>query len=152
MTFNETQKFAPGILWYMRVQLVVMAILFIFLSLKFPESRIILLPTYLLIIVPISLLLELVRLKVTVNADGIDMSFKPFTKKNFSWDEIASAAVVNYGFVGGWGIRVGTKYGTVYNTQGSEGLGIKLKNGKKLVIGTQRKAAMQSAVNKFTRP
>lgn len=133
----------------MRVQLVVMAVLFIFLSLKFPESRIILLPTYLLIIVPISLLLELVRLRVKVNADGIDMNFKPFSKKNFSWDEVATAEVINYGFVGGWGIRMGTRYGTVYNTQGSEGLWVKLNNGKKLVIGTQRKAAMQAAIKKY---
>ncbi len=37
------------------------------------------------------------------------------------------------------GIRVWTKYGTVYNAQGKIGLSIKLKSGKQFVIGTQKK-------------
>lgn len=49
---------------------------------------------------------------------------------------------VNYGFVGGWGIRPWTRYGTVYNTRGQEGLAIELKNGKKFLIGTQNQAEL----------
>ena len=44
----------------------------------------------------------------------------------------------DYGFVGGWGVRMWTKYGTVYNTKGSKGLLVELNNGKTFVIGTQK--------------
>ena len=43
------------------------------------------------------------------------MSFIPFVKKRIKWTEIKKAEVVNYGFVGGWGIRLSIEYGTVYN-------------------------------------
>lgn len=51
--------------------------------------------------------------------------------------------VINYGFVGGWGIRLWTKYGTVYNVSGNKGLFIKLKNGKTMVIGTQKSQELE---------
>ena len=45
---------------------------------------------------------------------------------------------VHYGFVGGWGIRFFTAYGTVYNMRGTKGLAINLEKGKKFLIGTQK--------------
>lgn len=36
------------------------------------------------------------------------------------------------------GIRFGSKYGTAYNMKGNYGLAIKLKNGQKFLIGTQK--------------
>ena len=70
------------------------------------------------------------QLKTTVDRNGIEMRFVPFIYKKITWNEIESAEVLNYGFVGGWGIRLWTKYGTVYNIKGNKGLAIKLKNGK----------------------
>ena len=113
-----------------------------------PVARLIIAMTA-LICVPLFLILDLSSLKSELDAEGIHLNFRPFTKKYFAWSDVQSAEIVNYGFVGGWGIRIGTKYGTVYNTQGKEGLWLTLKNGKKVVIGTQRKAAMQAAVKRF---
>ena len=45
---------------------------------------------------------------------------------------------LDYGFIGGYGIRLWTKYGTVYNTSGKIGLAITLNNGDKFLIGTQK--------------
>jgi hypothetical protein len=78
------------------------------------------------------------KLETDIDREEIRMNFFPFVKKRISWREIKSAKVVNYGFVGGWGIRFGTKYGTVYNIKGNQGLAIELLNGRKFLIGTQK--------------
>lgn len=80
-----------------------------------------------------------------INNDGIKMQFVPFIKKEIKWEEIKSVKVVNYGFVG-YGIRLGSKYGTVYNINGNKGLAIALKNGKKFVIGTQKETPLSEVV------
>ena len=86
------------------------------------------------------------RLKTEIDQAGIRLSFYPFTKKNVPWEDIKSAKTLNYGFVGGWGIRLGTKYGTVYNTRGNKGLAIELKNGRKFCIGTQKEAELNKII------
>lgn len=148
MIFTESQKFAPWVLWLMRGLLALVGLLFVFLYVKAPVSGILLAVIFVFAVAPPMLLLEVVRLKTDVGADGIALKFSPFTKKNFAWPDIESAEVIDYGFVGGWGIRMGTKYGTVYNTQGSEGVLLKFKNGNKIIIGTQRKAAFLAAIKK----
>lgn len=148
MMFKESQKFAPWVLWLMRGLLALMALLFCGLYVMLSVSGILLLVVFILTVLPPMLLLELVRLRTELDAEGVRIRFRPFSKKNFGWPDVRSADVIDYGFVGGWGVRIGTKYGTVYNTQGSEGLLLTLENGKKVVIGTQRKAAMQAALKK----
>ena len=93
----------------------------------------------------ISLLLAM-RLHTEIDADGIRIRFFPLTKRAVKWSEVKRAEVVNYGFVGGWGIRLWTSYGTVYNTSGNKGLAIELKDGKKFLIGTRREGEMAEAV------
>ena len=72
------------------------------------------------------------------------MIFFPFTRIRVEWNEIKNAKVVNYGFVGGWGIRLWTQYGTVYNMKGNKGLAIELKTGKKFLIGTQKEVELDN--------
>jgi len=79
---------------------------------------------------------------------GIKMRFVPFVKKEIQWSELKSAKIVDYGFVG-YGIRLGSKYGTVYNMNGKKGLAIELNNGKKFVIGTQKEMELKNVVGKM---
>jgi hypothetical protein len=88
------------------------------------------------------------RLKTEINQYEIKVSFFPFVKKRVSWDEVKSAEILDYGFVGGWGIRLWTKYGTVYNTRGSKGLAIELNNGREFLIGTQKAAELHEIIEK----
>ncbi|PCJ66450.1 MAG: hypothetical protein COA58_06645 [Bacteroidetes bacterium] len=88
------------------------------------------------------------RLKTTITNYGIEMVCLP-VKKKVNWSEIDNLEVVDYGFVGGWGIRTGTKYGTVYNTSGRIGLAIKLKSGKKFLIGTQKENELKKIIEKW---
>ncbi len=81
--------------------------------------------------------LYFLTLRTRIDTRGIHMRYGPFVKKQITWDSIARMDVINYGFVGGWGIRLWTSYGTVYNVAGNMGLAIECKSGKRLVIGTQ---------------
>ena len=83
-----------------------------------------------------------------INEDGIKMYFVPFVKKSIKWSELESVKIVNYGFVG-YGVRLGSKYGTVYNINGNKGLAIELKNRKKFVIGTQKETELKNRVEKM---
>lgn len=87
----------------------------------------------------IILLFALMKLKTQVNTTGIHLHFFPFIKRHFKWEEIEEAKSVRYTLLqtGGWGIRLWTKYGTVYNIKGKKGVFVRLKNGKKYLIGTQ---------------
>ena len=87
-----------------------------------------------------------IRLNTKIDQNEIRMKFFPFVKKQIRWKDIKSAEIVNYGFVGGWGIRLWTKYGTVYNTKGNKGLAIELLNGKKILIGTQNETELNKVV------
>ncbi len=93
------------------------------------------------------LLFWMLSLRTKIDKDDIVIQFFPFRKKRIKWDEIATAEVLNYGFVGGFGIRMWTKYGTVYNVDGQMGLALELKNGKKICIGTQRAEELKKFVD-----
>lgn len=96
-------------------------------------------------------LFAVMKLKTSIDKEKISMEFFPFVKKEVAWRDIRKAEVLDYGFVGGWGIRLWTKYGTVYNTKGSKGLFIQLKDDKKFLIGTQRPDEMAGFIMKLKR-
>ncbi|RKE98879.1 hypothetical protein [Ichthyenterobacterium magnum] len=89
-----------------------------------------------------------ITLITQINNDGIKMRFVPFIKKEIKWNELKSAKIVNYGFVG-YGIRLGSTYGTVYNINGNKGLALELTNGKKFVIGTQKHNELKDVIEKY---
>ncbi len=90
-----------------------------------------------------------IKLKTVISTDEIYFKFTPFLSQKVKKDDISSLEIVNYGFVGGWGIRYGSKFGTVYNIGGNKGLAIKLKNGKKFLIGTQKNKELERIVKEF---
>lgn len=100
-----------------------------------------------LILIAVSLLFLTLRLITQVDEKGIKFRFFPFVRRKYQWHEIASAKVVNYGFVGGWGIRLFTVYGTIYNVKGNKGLAVELKNGDKFCLGTQRPDELQKTLS-----
>jgi len=88
----------------------------------------------------------LMKLTTEIDKDGISFNYFPFTSRVVSWSEVESAEVVDYGFVGGWGVRRGSKHGTVYNISGKMGLALRLKNGDKFCIGTQKEQELQKLI------
>ena len=86
-------------------------------------------------------------LSTKIDQTGIHYRFAPFLNKwkVKNWKEIQKAEIVTYKPLrdyGGWGIRYGLK-GKAYNVAGNQGLSIQLKNGKKLLLGTQKADEMK---------
>lgn len=153
--FTEEQKFTQWWLWIILIGIGVLPILPVYKQLSVGEDLgnestfdfgIIM---FSVIVYGLIALFLLVKLKTEINQNEIRMSFIPFVKKQVSWQEIKSVEVVNYGFVGGWGIRLWTAYGTVYNIKGNKGLAIELTNGKKFLIGTQKETEMNKIVEEI---
>ena len=154
-SFKEEQKFTQWWLWLILI-VVTATIAFgvykqIILGEPFgtkPASNSVLILSFVLLIA-ILMLFWFMRLKTTINSSGIDFKFTPFVHKKTAWNEIESAEVINYGFVGGWGIRLWTKYGTVYNAKGNKGLAIQLKSGKNFLIGTQKEEELRKIIKQY---
>ncbi len=152
LLFYEAQKFTQWWLWTILIGIGVLPLYGIYFQLKSGNGfgndpmDIFYLTLFSLLIYGIIILFLVLELKTEIDVKEIRMRFVPFLRKRISWNEIKSANVIDYGFVGGWGIRLGTKYGTVYNTRGNKGLAIELKSGKKLVIGTQKEDELRRVV------
>lgn len=151
--FKEEQKFTQWWLWIVLIGIGILPIFGMYKQLilgeKFGDNPMsdFGLIIFCVIIFGVIALFWFMRLKTEIDENEIRMKFFPFVKKKVHWKEIKSVEIVNYGFVG-YGIRIGSKYGTVYNTNGNKGLAIELKNGKKFVIGTQKVSELNKIVEK----
>jgi len=107
------------------------------------------------LIAGIFLLFKNMRLQVEVYENGIRFRYPPLVRKwrNIARTEIERYEVGKYKPVaeyGGWGIRMGSrKYGKAYNVKGNIGLKLFLKNGKIILLGTQRAQAISYAMGKL---
>lgn len=86
----------------------------------------------------LSLLVFKMRMETQIKPDGIYLRFFPFhfKYKFFPWSDINKAYVRQYNPIkeyGGWGLRVGA-----FNVSGNMGLQLEFKNGKALLIGSQK--------------
>jgi len=151
--FQEEQKFAQWWLWLILIGVGMIPVFGIYKQLiigeKFGDKPMSDngLIVFTLFTFGILALFWFMRLKTKIDENEIQMNFFPFVKKKIKWNEIKSAKIVKYGFVG-YGIRLGSEYGTVYNTKGNKGLAIELKTGKKIVIGTQKSTELNKIVEK----
>lgn len=88
-------------------------------------------------------------LKTEVTNEEIRVQYYPFFTKTYNWQEIEKAYVRQYkpiGEFGGWGIRFSPR-GKAYNVSGNMGLQLVLKNGKRVLIGTQLPDELGRVVN-----
>jgi len=150
--FKETQRFSQWWLWLLLLSILIYeyygAYKHIYMGEAFgdnpmPDSSLMI---TVVVVTAVVLLFLFVKLTTTIDASGIKMYFFPFKKKKISWDEVKNVTVLNYGFVGGWGVRLWTKYGTVYNIKGNKGLFVELKNGNKFLIGTQKEEELAKVI------
>lgn len=153
--FKEEQRFTQWWLWMILILIVILSILGIYKQLVLgeqfgdnPMSDVGLI-IFSILVFSLIVLFLIMKLKTSIDKNGIQMNFFPFVKKRVEWNEIKNIKVVNYGFVGGWGIRLWTEYGTVYNIKGNKGIAIELKNGKKFLIGTQKETELNNVVEEM---
>ncbi|WP_324720852.1 hypothetical protein [Salinimicrobium sp. HB62] len=135
--FKEVQKFTQ---WWIWLSLLGIGVILFYIQSNLGP----------IILIAIGLLFLSMRLITRIDQNGIHYRFFPFVSKDYSWSEILTARVIDYGFVGGWGIRLFTPYGTVYNVKGSKGLAVELKDGRKFCLGTQRPQELQKVLSGLT--
>jgi hypothetical protein len=96
----------------------------------------------------VSAVIFLFKLTTRIDQEGIHYQFFPFHLKlrSIAWNEIKTAYVRNYDAIteyGGWGLKGGFFWkkskGVAINVSGDIGIQLTLKNGKKILIGTQLK-------------
>lgn len=157
LLFKEIQKFTQWWLWLFLIAIGTIPIYGIYkqiiLGEKFgnnPMSDIGLIFFCIFIFTFIALFIVM-KLETKIDQNEIRFKLFPFVNKRVSWKNIKKYEIVNYGFVGGWGIRLFTKYGTVYNIKGNKGLAIELTNGKKILIGTQKDDELNKTLERFTK-
>lgn len=140
VNFTEEQKFTQWWLWLIMLVLFCIPVYVFFAEGYFAALK----ASPILLVI---LLFYLLKLKTLVDANGLQLSYFPFVNKFYCWKVIKKVTVIDYGFVGGWGIRFWTKYGTVYNVSGSYGLLVELNNGTSFVVGTQQKESLAEVIN-----
>ncbi len=95
--------------------------------------------------------MALVELQTEINKDGIEVGFWPFSKRRIFRSEIAEARIRKYspiGEYGGWGFRIGSQ-GQAYNMSGNMGLQLRLKDGKRILLGTQRPEELEAFISAY---
>lgn len=90
--------------------------------------------------VGVGLLFYHMKLITQIDNAKIHIRFTPFVNKTIHWTEVNRAFITTYKPImeyGGWGIRRRTGK-TAYSVSGKQGLQLVLKNGKMILIGTQK--------------
>lgn len=96
----------------------------------------------------VSAVIFLFKLSTRIDQEGIHYQFFPFhlNFRSIEWNEIEKAYVRKYDAIteyGGWGLKGGFFWkkskGVAINVSGDIGIQLALKNGKKILIGTQLK-------------
>lgn len=82
-------------------------------------------------------------LETTLTKSTLKVRFYPLTQRSIRWENVRSAKVISYGFVGGWGVRLWTQYGTVYNVKSGKGLHVKSHTKEQFLVGTQQPELLQ---------
>jgi len=83
------------------------------------------------------------RLDTQIDESGVSYRLAPIHRKMVlkKWEDIERAYVRQYKPIweyGGWGMRYSLRNGDAYNVSGNMGLQLVMKNGKKILIGTQK--------------
>lgn len=99
-------------------------------------------------------LLFSMTLKVGVDSTSVYIHFTPFTKRTIPLSDIRHCEARTYSPLleyGGWGIRYGWRAGMAYNAMGDRGVQLELKDGKKVLIGSQRAEELSAAIQRGMR-
>jgi hypothetical protein len=104
--------------------------------------------------VAITVLFLLLKLQTYVSRDGIYVRFFPFhiRFKRFRPEDLSEYYARQYKPLweyGGWGIRFSLRYGKAYNVSGNKGVQLVFKNGKKLLIGSQKPEQLEAAIREI---
>jgi len=148
--FSETQKFRQWWLWFLFAGIKGVMGFFIVTQVLFGKpfgskvfDNIFLLIGFLFMLI-LSLLFFILKLETRISDSGIDVRFFPIQLKfrHYNWEELDQVYLREYSPLsefGGWGMRYSfLGKGRALNVSGKTGLQLVFKDGRKLLIGTQK--------------
>ncbi len=99
-------------------------------------------------------LIYLFRLKTIIDERGIHYKFIPFHKKikTIIWEDLEICEVRKYNPLseyGGWGYKLHFGGEGALNVRGNMGIQLKLKSGKKILLGTQKPEDAQLVIKRY---
>ncbi len=97
----------------------------------------------------VMLLVCRMRLVTQVTGETVTVRLWPFPSKTYAFSDVDSAVVRRYrplGEYGGWGLRLGTG-GVAWNAYGDRGVELVLKNGKRVLVGSQDSQRLAEVVS-----
>lgn len=144
MRFHERQRFRQLWLWLLLLGVLIVNAVSV---VRFPVTSTI---TGLVIVVAVMVMLAYAHLDVMVTDDEVVIRFRPFhiRGRRIPLRELAEVHARDYRPIaeyGGWGIRLSGN-GMAYNTHGTRGVQLVLKNGTRILIGSQRSDELAAAL------
>mgnify|MGYP001821635815 CR=1 FL=1 len=89
------------------------------------------------------------HLRLTVTDEAVIISYRPFTRRRIELLEILGANAREYDALreyGGWGIKGWSREKRAYNVSGSEGVELFLRDGRTVMLGSQRADELAAAI------
>ncbi|MER2598035.1 MAG: DUF6141 family protein [Caldilineales bacterium] len=106
----------------------------------------------LLVGIGLPLLFWNIRLLVKVDANGIEMHYWPLSPQRIRFEQITGCQVDSdyqpLQRYGGWGVR-GSAQSRAYSVAGKQAVRLALRDGRELLIGTQRPTDLALAIDAF---
>ncbi|HEY9170377.1 MAG TPA: hypothetical protein VIN72_12865 [Lutibacter sp.] len=109
-----------------------------------------------LVLLFVFVLFNFFKLKTRIDEKGIYYQYLPFhfSYRFLPWDVISKCYVRNYNAIfeyGGWGLKFSFRKskGKSFTVKGTIGLQLELLNGKKILIGTQKKEEIQRTIDTY---
>lgn len=109
-----------------------------------------------LIILLVFTLFIFFKLKTRIDEKGVYYQYLPFhfSSRFLPWNSISKCYVRNYDAIfeyGGWGIKFSFRKskGKSFTVKGDVGLQLELMDGKKILIGTQKKEEIQRTIDTY---
>ena len=112
-----------------------------------------------IVICLVAILFLFLKLRTRIDEKGISFKFTPFHFKSIliHWKEVDKAYLRKYNAIseyGGWGIKGGIPWvkgnGRAYNVKGNIGLQLELRNGKRILIGTQKENEIGAVLKTYS--
>jgi len=152
--FHEEQRFKGSWMWYL---LLVMSgiglipVVLVLINEPDPTEGFIGLAIFTVVIGGVMALFTYAKLIVTIDSSALRYRFPPFLnrEKVLTRADIQSAEIRTYSSIweyGGYGYRYTLRNGRALNVSGDEGLQLVFKSGKRLLIGTQKREALERAL------
>jgi len=158
--YREEQRFALWLRWLIAASMALAIPFSIFSLTKIPPEQDSpqILPIILLILagicvpIAIAVLFVLLKLETEVRSEGLYIRYFPFhiNFRRFTTQDLSQYYARKYKPIleyGGWGIRCSLRSGKAYNVSGNKGVQLVFKNGKQLLIGSQRAQELEQAIH-----